>query len=111
MSSIRYSATILLAIAGLRISLLCQLAVEGVPATIGCMMFTAGEEGDPATSTHVWPEMQAYDAVRNSWTEYADMATPVYGSAAVAYDGSIVIPGGGLKIGGDPTQLVQSFKP
>jgi N-acetylneuraminic acid mutarotase len=80
-------------------------------ATIGCMIFTAGGEGDPATSTQVWPQMQAYDAVRNTWTDYTDMATPVHGAAAVAYDGAVVIPGGGLEIGGDPTQLVQSFRP
>jgi N-acetylneuraminic acid mutarotase len=80
-------------------------------ATIGCMMFTAGGEGDPDTVSQVWPQMQAYDAVRNFWTSYTDMATPVHGTAAVAFKGKIVISGGGLKIGGDPTQLVQSFTP
>ena len=80
-------------------------------ATIGDLMFTAGGEGDPNTSTHVWPQMQAYDAVRNTWNNYTDMATPVHGTAAVAYHGKVVIPGGGLEIGGDPTQLVQSFLP
>ena len=80
-------------------------------ATIGYMMFTAGGEGDLNTSTHVWPQIQAYDAVRNTWTNYMDMATPVHGTAAVAYNGKVIIPGGGLKIGGDPTQLVQSFTP
>jgi N-acetylneuraminic acid mutarotase len=80
-------------------------------ATIGYMMFTAGGEGDLNTSTHVWPQIQAYDAVRNTWTNYMDMATPAHGTAAVAYNGKVIIPGGGLKIGGDPTQLVQSFTP
>ena len=80
-------------------------------ATMGHLMFTAGGEGDPDTSTHVWPQMQAYDAVRNTWTNDTDMATPVHGTAAVAYHGKVIIPGGGLEIGGDPTQLVQSFTP
>lgn len=80
-------------------------------ATIGCMMFTAGGEGDPNTSTHVWPQMQAYDAVRNTWTNYTNMATPVHGTAAVAYKGKVIIPGGAIEIGGDPTQLVQTFTP
>ena len=80
-------------------------------ATIGYMMFTAGGEGDPNTSTQVWPQMQAYSACSDTWTDYADMAVPVHGSAAVAYNGKVVIPGGGIEIGGDPTQLVQSFTP
>jgi N-acetylneuraminic acid mutarotase len=78
-------------------------------ATIGCIMFTAGGEGDPSTLTQVWPQMQACDAIRHTWTNYADMATPVHGTAAVAYNDNVIIPGGGLQIGGDPTQLVQSF--
>ena len=80
-------------------------------ATIGDLMFTAGGEGNPNTATHVWPQMQAYDAIRNTWKSYTDMATPVHGSAAVAHRGKVIIPGGGLEIGGDPTQLVQSFMP
>ena len=80
-------------------------------ATVGSEMFTAGGEGDHETSTHVWPQVQAYDAAKDTWTSYVDMATPVHGTAAVAYNGQIVIPGGGLETGGDPTQLVQSFMP
>lgn len=83
----------------------------GSSATIGHTMFYAGGEGDPNTSSNVYPQMQAYDAVRDIWTNYTDMATPVHGTAAVAYNGSVIIPGGGLKTGGDPTQLVQSFTP
>jgi N-acetylneuraminic acid mutarotase len=80
-------------------------------ATIGSKMFVAGGEGDNDTSTNVWPQMQAYDAVENTWTDYTNMATPVHGTGAVAYRGSVIIPGGGVEIGGAPTQLVQSFKP
>jgi N-acetylneuraminic acid mutarotase len=80
-------------------------------AMIGSKMFIMGGEGDPYSSTNVWPQVQAYDAVKNSWTNYTNMATPVHGIAAVAYNGSIIIPGGGITIGGDPTQLVQRFRP
>lgn len=80
-------------------------------ATIGSKMFIAGGEGDPDTSNNVWPQMQAYDAARNVWTNFTDMAVPVHGTAAVAYNGNIIIPGGGVTIGGDPTQLVQMFTP
>ncbi|KAI9659495.1 MAG: hypothetical protein M1821_001753 [Bathelium mastoideum] len=79
--------------------------------TIGSEMFTAGGEGDPNTTTHVWPQMQAYDAAKNIWRSYADMTIPVHGTAAIAYRGGIVVAGGGLEIGGDPTQLVQRFTP
>jgi len=39
------------------------------------------------------------------------MATPVHGTAAVVYNGKVIILVEGLEIGGDPTQLVQSFTP
>jgi len=80
-------------------------------ATIGHKMFCAGGEGDPNTSGNVFPQMQAYDAVKDTWVNYTDIPTPVHGTAAVAYYGTVIIPGGGLKIGGDPTQLVQIFMP
>lgn len=80
-------------------------------ATIGPTIFIAGGEGDPATSSNVFPQMQGYNVIENVWTNYTDMATPVHGSAAVAYRGKFVVPGGGLVIGGGPTQLVQAFRP
>ncbi|KAL9619042.1 MAG: hypothetical protein Q9160_006297 [Pyrenula sp. 1 TL-2023] len=81
-------------------------------AAIGSQIFTAGGEGNPnATVNGVWPQMQAYDPVKDAWTTYADMATPVHGSGAVAYAGQIVVPAGGLMTGADPTQLVQRFTP
>lgn len=80
-------------------------------ATIGSKIFTAGGEGDPNTTSKVFPEMQAYDAKRNRWISYPDMTIPVHGSAALAYDGSFVVPAGGLVTGGEPTQLVQRFTP
>lgn len=80
-------------------------------ATIGHMIFTAGGKGNPDISTHVWPQMQAYDAVQDVWRNYTDIAIPIHGTDTVAYKGSIVIPGGGLMIGGEPTQIVQRFTP
>ncbi|KAH8799107.1 hypothetical protein F5884DRAFT_869718 [Xylogone sp. PMI_703] len=70
------------------------------------------DTGDPAvTANGVWPQMQAYDPIKDVWTKYEDMGTPVHGTAAVAYRGKVIVPGGGLATGGDPTQLVQSFTP
>jgi len=80
-------------------------------ATIGSLMFVSGGEGDPNTPTNVWPQVQAYDAVKNTWTNYTDMARPVHGSAAAAVNGKIYIPGGGAIIGGDPVAWVSSFTP
>ncbi|KAL9114955.1 MAG: hypothetical protein Q9227_001198 [Pyrenula ochraceoflavens] len=81
-------------------------------AALGSQTFCAGGEGNPnVTVNGVWPQMQAYDPVKNVWTSYADMAVPVHGTAAVAYAGKIVIPGGGLMTGSEPTQLVQTFTP
>jgi N-acetylneuraminic acid mutarotase len=80
-------------------------------ASIGSKMFTAGGDGDLDTTSNVWPQMQAYDAVTNSWTNYTDVAIPVHGPGAVVYQRKVVIPGGGVEIGGAPTRIVQSFTP
>ncbi|KAI9735468.1 MAG: hypothetical protein M1818_006474 [Claussenomyces sp. TS43310] len=80
-------------------------------ATIGSQMFTAGGEGDRNTSTAVFPQMQAYDAAKNTWTKYANMSLPIHGSAAVVYKGQVVIPGGGIVTGADLSPVVQRFKP
>ncbi|KAH8651198.1 hypothetical protein BX600DRAFT_473232 [Xylariales sp. PMI_506] len=80
-------------------------------ATIGSEMFIIGGEGDPDTATNVWPQVQAFDAKTKAWTNYSDMPWPVHGTAAATYKGKVIIPGGGIMIGGDPTQLVQSFTP
>jgi N-acetylneuraminic acid mutarotase len=80
-------------------------------ASIGSQMFTAGGEGDRSTPTAVFPEMQAYDASKNTWINYADMPLPIHGSDAVVYRGEIVIPGGGIVTGATLTPVVQTFKP
>jgi len=79
--------------------------------TIGSMMFTAGGEGDRNTSTAVFPQMQAYDAAKNAWIQYADMPVPIHGSAAVGYKGQVIIPGGGDVTGAGLTPVVQRFNP
>jgi len=80
-------------------------------ATIGSMTFTAGGEGDPNTCTAVFPEMQGYDAAKNTWIKYADMPLPIHGSDAVEYKGQIIIPGGGDVTGAGLSPVVQSFEP
>lgn len=64
-------------------------------------MFTAGGEDDPNTYTNVWPQMQAYGAVRNTWTSYTDMVTPAHGTAAMTYNDQINFPTGELEKGDD----------
>ena len=80
-------------------------------ATIGSQIFTAGGEGNPNASTAVFPQMQAYDAIRNTWTNYADMATPMHGTAAVTYKGEVIIPGGGTVTGAGLSPIFQKFRP
>ena len=80
-------------------------------ASIGPQIFTAGGEGDRNTSSAVFPQMQAYDASRNTWTKYADMPLPLHGTAAVAYKGEVLIPGGGTVTGAGLSAVVQKFKP
>lgn len=80
-------------------------------ATIGDLLIVAGGEGDPDTSTHVWPQTQAYDSIRNTWTIFSNMGVPVHGTSGVAYQGKMYIPAGGLMIGAGPSPLMQVFTP
>lgn len=80
-------------------------------ATIGDWMIVAGGEGDPDTPLNVWPQTQAYNPVKNIWANYTDMAIPVHGTAAVAYNGTMYIPAGSTHIGPGPTAFLQTFIP
>jgi N-acetylneuraminic acid mutarotase len=78
-------------------------------ATVGNMIFTFGGEGDPNTVSEVWPQDQAYDVNTNTWKNYTDMDVPRHGTAAVTVGSNIYIPGGGLTIGGDPSNITSYF--
>ncbi|KAF1988983.1 galactose oxidase [Aulographum hederae CBS 113979] len=78
-------------------------------ATFGDVIFTFGGEGDPETASGVWPQTEGYDVVRNRWMKFKDMDVPRHGTGAVAVGKRIYISGGGLTIGGDPSNYSSYF--
>ncbi|KAI3557743.1 hypothetical protein CABS01_07863 [Colletotrichum abscissum] len=67
-------------------------------AIVGQRIYTFGGEGnlDPEAG-FVFNETEVYDARTNSWEKLQPMNTPRHGMAAVAYNGSVYTPGGGIR--------------
>ncbi|KXH55862.1 hypothetical protein CSAL01_08224 [Colletotrichum salicis] len=67
-------------------------------AIVGQRIYTLGGEGnlDPEAD-FVFNETEAYHARINSWEKLQPMNTPRHGMAAVAYNGSVYTPGGGIR--------------
>ncbi|KAJ0330030.1 hypothetical protein COL5a_003863 [Colletotrichum fioriniae] len=67
-------------------------------AIVGQRIYTFGGEGnlDPEAG-FVFNETEVYDARTNCWEKLKPMKTPCHGMAAVAYNGSVYTPGGGIR--------------
>jgi N-acetylneuraminic acid mutarotase len=57
-------------------------------------LIVVGGEGNPATATGVFAEVEAFDAAADRWTALAPMPTPRHGLAAAVIDGRLHVPGG-----------------
>ncbi|KAI0139327.1 hypothetical protein GGR57DRAFT_488656 [Xylariaceae sp. FL1272] len=66
-------------------------------AVVGDQFYTFGGEGDPNTTTGVFPQTEVLDTKSGVWTKLAPMAVPRHGTQAVAVGNGIYIPGGGLQ--------------
>lgn len=81
-------------------------------AAVGDRIYTFGGEGNPAPgSDHIFRETEVYDARTDRWKKLAPMPLPRHGTAAVAIDGTIYIPGGGNQAGGAPVDVVDAYRP
>ncbi|KAM0322520.1 hypothetical protein ACHAQA_009366 [Verticillium albo-atrum] len=67
-------------------------------AIIGHKIYTFGGEGNLAPEAgFVFNETEVYDVRRDCWEKLQPMKTPRHGMAAVAVDGVIYTPGGGIR--------------
>lgn len=64
---------------------------------VGTQFYAFGGEGDPDTTTGVYPQADVFDTESQQWTELANMQVPRHGTQAAVVDGLIYIPGGGLQ--------------
>jgi N-acetylneuraminic acid mutarotase len=86
--------------------------VNGVLA-FGCFHVWGGEGADTGEPNNVFPDHDVYDPIADSWTELADLPTPIHGVTGAAFiDGVIYMPGGGTRQGGSSgSTLFQVYRP
>jgi N-acetylneuraminic acid mutarotase len=86
--------------------------VNGIAAN-GCFFVWGGEGGDIGEPNNVFPDHDVYDPATDTWTELADLPTPIHGVTGAAFVGGIIyMPGGGTRQGGSSgTTLFQVYRP
>ena len=61
----------------------------------GDRIIVAGGERNPAAGSRgVFPQVEAYNAILNTWETLAPMPTPRHGMGAAVWDGRFYVPGG-----------------
>lgn len=81
-------------------------------ARIGKYLFTFGGEGNPNDPVNmVFDNVEVYDATKDDWRKLGPMRVPRHGTGAVAVEGKIYVPGGGVKISASPTDAMSMFDP
>jgi N-acetylneuraminic acid mutarotase len=78
-------------------------------APIGTTIYTFGGEGNLELDSGVFNSSEGYEVERNQWAQTERMKVPRHGTAAVAVNGKIYIPGGGTVIGVGPTNHFDCF--
>jgi N-acetylneuraminic acid mutarotase len=61
---------------------------------VGDRLIVVGGEGNPAATSGVFPQTEAYDPAADTWTSLDPMPTPRHGMGAAAWGGSLHVPGG-----------------
>lgn len=81
-------------------------------ATIGHVLYTFGGEGNPNDPVNqVFPNVESYDLLTDTWRELEPMPLPKHGVGAAVVRGSAYIPGGGVRISAAPTTEFEKFSP
>jgi N-acetylneuraminic acid mutarotase len=90
-----------------------MLTARGGVATgvVGRKIYVMGGEGNNATETGVFDQMEEYDTKTNKWESAGRMQVPRHGTYAVGVRGKIYVPGGGVRQGGAPVSGFDVFTP
>lgn len=80
-------------------------------AVLGGQLYVFGGEGNRAEASGVFPQVEAYDLVADTWIELDPMPIPRHGLGAVALDGVIYLPGGAPEEFLRATDVHQAFVP
>ena len=79
-------------------------------AALGTIIYCFGGEGDASNVNAIFAQVEAYDTVTDTWSSLPPMEVPRHGTGAVALDGRIWIPGGGVKTAMAPAGIFDSFE-
>ena len=74
-------------------------------------IYVVGGEGNPATTSGVFPQVEAYAPATDTWMELAPMPVPRHGMGAAVSDGALWVPGGAIKQSFGADDTVESFVP
>jgi N-acetylneuraminic acid mutarotase len=66
-------------------------------AVLDGKLFVFGGEGNAADASGVFPDVEAYDPVSDSWQTLPDMLVPRHGFGAAMLEGRIYLPGGATR--------------
>lgn len=81
-------------------------------AVVGTSVYTFGGEGNLEDSEYsLFSEVEAYHTAEDQWEQLDPMPVPRHGTAAVAVDDTIYIPGGGNAGGGAPVDVHDAYRP
>lgn len=84
----------------------------GVAAgVVGKKMYVLGGEGNAATDTGVFGEVEVYDTRKDEWASAGSMRIPRHGTYAVGVGNKVFVPGGGVRQSGAPVSDFDVFEP
>jgi N-acetylneuraminic acid mutarotase len=78
---------------------------------IGGKLYATGGEGNPATASGVFADVEAFDPATNTWTELADMPNPKHGVGGAVWNGALYLCGGADVEGFGAIAATDIFKP
>jgi N-acetylneuraminic acid mutarotase len=81
-------------------------------ATVGPRVFIFGGEGSTVEGSNgVFDQTEVFDTITESWEELPPMKLPRHGTSAVAVNGRVYIPGGGIVQSAGPVNTTDVFCP
>lgn len=78
---------------------------------ISGVLYTAGGEGNAASPAGVFPDVEAFTPVTNSWSTLAPMPNPKHGVGGAVWDGALYLCGGASKEGFGAIAATDVFRP
>ena len=78
---------------------------------IGDVLYIAGGEGNPALSSGVFANVEAYTLVSDSWAQLAPMPNPKHGVGGAVWDGALYLCGGADSEGFGSIAATDVFRP